>query len=179
MVFHLGPDARPSAATAAPRASAKAVSGRDRWKAVSRIDSSQFATSEPRGLPSEPRGLSPGETLDVTTGATRDEQNGVYRVGAESFVDIHCHLVPGIDDGARDWDECLAMARLAVAEGIGIAIATPHQCGSYARNDGDTIRRRVAEVQQFLDREGCRCKCSPGETCGSSRVWLAACAAAK
>lgn len=71
----------------------------------------------------------------------------------EPFVDIHCHLVPGIDDGASDWDECLEMARLAVAEGIGVAIATPHQCGSYARNDGDTIRRRVAEVQQFLDRE--------------------------
>ena len=93
----------------------------------------------------------PGETLDGATQMNKTE-NTVPE--PESFVDIHCHLVPGIDDGARDWDECLAMARLAVAEGIGIAIATPHQCGSYARNDGDTIRRRVAEVQQFLDREG-------------------------
>ncbi len=80
----------------------------------------------------------------------------------ESFVDIHCHLLPGVDDGARDWDECLQMARLAVAEGIGTAIATPHQCGSYGRNDGDTIRRHVAAVQAFLDQHQVPLRVLPG-----------------
>ena len=37
---------------------------------------------------------------------------------AEPFVDIHCHLLPGIDDGARDLSESLAMARMAVEDGI-------------------------------------------------------------
>ncbi|MEE3219098.1 MAG: CpsB/CapC family capsule biosynthesis tyrosine phosphatase, partial [Planctomycetota bacterium] len=34
------------------------------------------------------------------------------------FVDIHCHLLPGIDDGAADIDETLSMARMAVDDGI-------------------------------------------------------------
>ena len=67
-----------------------------------------------------------------------------------SFVDIHCHLLPGIDDGAEDWDATLAMARMAVADGIGTIIVTPHQQGNFAQNRGDDIRRRTAELQQVL-----------------------------
>jgi protein-tyrosine phosphatase len=70
---------------------------------------------------------------------------------AHAFVDIHCHLLPGIDDGATDVDESLAMARLAVADGITTIIATPHQLGSFAHNAGGDIRRRVAELQTQLD----------------------------
>ena len=67
-----------------------------------------------------------------------------------SFVDIHCHLLPAIDDGAADLDEALTMARLAAADGIGTIICTPHQGGNFAQNDGDLIRRRVAEFQIHL-----------------------------
>lgn len=70
--------------------------------------------------------------------------------GPEAFVDIHCHLVPEIDDGAKSWDETLAMARLAAADGTDTIIVTPHQLGAYAHNDGDLIRQRAAEVQQRL-----------------------------
>jgi protein-tyrosine phosphatase len=69
---------------------------------------------------------------------------------AISFVDIHCHLLPGIDDGARNWDESLAMARLAVDDGIGTIVATPHQLGNYGNTDGQTIRALVVELQQRL-----------------------------
>jgi len=68
------------------------------------------------------------------------------------FVDIHCHLLPGIDDGARDEEAALAMARMAVADGIRTTIVTPHQQGNYASNRGDDIRRRTAELQQSLNR---------------------------
>jgi len=71
----------------------------------------------------------------------------------EPFVDIHCHLIPGIDDGAKNWDETLAMARLAVADGIHSIVVTPHQLGNYSQNDGPTIRKRTEELQQFLSRE--------------------------
>jgi protein-tyrosine phosphatase len=71
----------------------------------------------------------------------------------EPFVDIHCHLVPGIDDGAKNWDETLAMARLAVADGIQTIVVTPHQLGSFSHNDGPTIRQRTEELQQFLSAE--------------------------
>lgn len=67
-----------------------------------------------------------------------------------SFVDIHCHLLPGIDDGASDWDATLAMARMAVADGIRTIIVTPHQQGNFAANLGDDIRRQTTELQNRL-----------------------------
>ena len=42
------------------------------------------------------------------------------------FYDIHCHILPGIDDGARDMDESIQMALLAEQDNIEIAVATPH-----------------------------------------------------
>lgn len=68
-----------------------------------------------------------------------------------ALVDIHCHLLPGIDDGAVDEAESLAMAQMAAADGVTTIIATPHQLGNYSGNRGDDIRRRVAELQQRLN----------------------------
>ena len=42
------------------------------------------------------------------------------------MIDVHSHILPGIDDGARDLEEALEMARLAVADGIRVMVATPH-----------------------------------------------------
>lgn len=42
------------------------------------------------------------------------------------MIDIHCHLLPGIDDGARDMDQALSMARVAYDNGIRFSIVTPH-----------------------------------------------------
>jgi protein-tyrosine phosphatase len=41
-------------------------------------------------------------------------------------IDLHTHILPGIDDGPSSWDEALEMARLAAADGIRIVVATPH-----------------------------------------------------
>ncbi len=46
------------------------------------------------------------------------------------MIDIHSHILPGIDDGAPDLNTSLAMAELAVADGIQVVIATPHVDGS-------------------------------------------------
>ncbi len=78
------------------------------------------------------------------------------------FTDIHCHLLPGIDDGSTDWDVTLAMARMAVGDGIGTIVTTPHQCGNYAHNDGDMIRQKVADVQAFLQQNGVPLRVLPG-----------------
>lgn len=77
------------------------------------------------------------------------------------FTDIHCHLVPGIDDGAKSLDESLAMARLAVDEGIETVICTPHQCGN-SRVLGDDIRAQVADLQTQLDHAGIALNVLPG-----------------
>lgn len=70
---------------------------------------------------------------------------------SQGWVDIHCHLVPGIDDGAQDDAELLAMARIAVVEGVDTVIATPHQLGGFRHNRGDEIRKRVQAVQELLN----------------------------
>jgi protein-tyrosine phosphatase len=54
------------------------------------------------------------------------------------LVDLHCHLLPGVDDGALDLADALAMARRAERDGIGVVCATPH-----VRHDHDV---RIAEI---------------------------------
>ncbi len=43
------------------------------------------------------------------------------------LIDIHCHLLAGLDDGPATQEEALAMCRLAYAEGTRMAAATAHQ----------------------------------------------------
>lgn len=42
------------------------------------------------------------------------------------MIDIHCHILPGFDDGARDIQDTLEMASLAQASGVRVIVATPH-----------------------------------------------------
>lgn len=42
------------------------------------------------------------------------------------MIDLHCHILPGLDDGSRDLDDSVAMARQAAADGIEVVAATPH-----------------------------------------------------
>ena len=70
------------------------------------------------------------------------------------FVDIHCHLLPGIDDGAADLRTSLQMAQMASEDGIRTIIATPHQLGGYERNSGDQIRALVRQTQEAIDQAG-------------------------
>ncbi len=78
------------------------------------------------------------------------------------MVDMHCHILPAIDDGAGDAVEALGMVRMALADGIGTMIATPHQLGSFADNDGKRILERVQEFQQLLEAERILLRIEPG-----------------
>jgi protein-tyrosine phosphatase len=49
-----------------------------------------------------------------------------------SVIDIHCHLLPEVDDGPKSWDVAVEMCRMAVADGITHAVATPHANDRYA-----------------------------------------------
>lgn len=69
------------------------------------------------------------------------------------MIDLHCHLVPGIDDGPATLEESLAMARLAVADGITLARTTPHiHVGRYD-NDLASIAAGVAALRAALAAE--------------------------
>jgi protein-tyrosine phosphatase len=78
------------------------------------------------------------------------------------MVDIHCHPLPGLDDGASGWDEALAMARMAAADGIAVIVATPHQLGTFGRNHGVAILSQADRLQQQLNQEGVAIRILPG-----------------
>jgi protein-tyrosine phosphatase len=69
-------------------------------------------------------------------------------------IDLHCHMLPGIDDGAPDREVALAMARCAVADGITVTACTPHIYPGLYDNDRDGIARAIAAFQDVLDEEG-------------------------
>lgn len=65
-----------------------------------------------------------------------------------AVIDTHCHILPGLDDGAASLDEALTMARIAVADGVHRIVATPHQEGWSA-----AACQRVQAAVQNLQRE--------------------------
>lgn len=68
------------------------------------------------------------------------------------MIDLHCHLLPGIDDGAADLDESVAMGRLAAAEGTTLIVATPHlRQGRFWNAGRATLEALAAEVAQRLE----------------------------
>jgi len=69
-------------------------------------------------------------------------------------LDTHCHLLPGIDDGARDVEEAAAIAEALVAYGITRVVVTPHVHRDLYPNTRATILPVVAETQAALARRG-------------------------
>jgi len=70
------------------------------------------------------------------------------------MFDLHCHILPGIDDGAADLGVSMAMARAFVADGVSVVACTPHILPGLYPNSGPEIRKAVGRLQQALDREG-------------------------
>ena len=70
------------------------------------------------------------------------------------MIDTHCHILPGLDDGARDMETALEMARIAHRDGIRAIIATPHVNLETCLPSRETIRARTAELSEALAREG-------------------------
>jgi protein-tyrosine phosphatase len=70
------------------------------------------------------------------------------------MIDLHCHILPGIDDGSPDLATSLEMARIAVADGITTTFCTPHIYPGLYENNGPDIERRVANLQLVLNDKG-------------------------
>ncbi len=78
------------------------------------------------------------------------------------LTDLHCHMLPGIDDGARDLEQALAMARIARADGIATALLTPHHLNGVYSNPADAIRSAVANFRLELQRAAIDLQILPG-----------------
>lgn len=69
------------------------------------------------------------------------------------MIDLHCHMLPGIDDGAPDMPTALAMARAAIADGIEITACTPHIFPGRYDNSRQTIEWSAQALRQALHEE--------------------------
>lgn len=79
------------------------------------------------------------------------------------MIDIHSHILPGIDDGALTMEEAISMARLAVDEGIKKVIATPHHQNGRFFNSKQDILEKVEELNDVLQRENIPLEVLPGQ----------------
>ena len=69
------------------------------------------------------------------------------------MIDIHTHILPGVDDGAQHLQESLELARAAVAEGITGVIATPHHRNGRYLNEAENVTASVLLLQEALREE--------------------------
>ncbi len=65
------------------------------------------------------------------------------------MVDIHCHILPGLDDGADTLETSIQMAEMAIADGITHVVGTPHANSTY-KFDPELIRQRRDELQSAV-----------------------------
>lgn len=79
------------------------------------------------------------------------------------MIDLHCHLLYGIDDGAQTQDQALALARQAVQEGIEYSVLTPHHRNGHYNNYAADIRQATADFQTLLDQEQIPLTVFPGQ----------------
>lgn len=66
---------------------------------------------------------------------------------------MHTHVLPGVDDGAKDWDTCLEMLWRSAQFGVGAVIATPHFTPWHEGPDGKKIRALCLEAQKKYERK--------------------------
>src|SRR6202007_1217000 len=68
------------------------------------------------------------------------------------MVDLHCHILPGLDDGPATREESMAMAESAIADGITHVVATPHSSSEYLFDFRNVCRLRDELQAEVGDR---------------------------
>lgn len=71
----------------------------------------------------------------------------------DGHADLHTHILPGVDDGARDLDQAMILIRMAYADGTRHLFLTPHYRGKYRRNGPDRLRGDFAALQALVRRQ--------------------------
>ena len=78
------------------------------------------------------------------------------------MIDWHSHILPGIDDGAADIEQSVAMASALSEAGFGTVYCTPHLMRGCYEAGNDQVRRAVADLQERLDSSGIPLSLQPG-----------------
>ena len=110
-------------------------------------------------------------TVGGRSNTNREETVAAERLFAPrdgKFVDIHCHCLPGLDDGPESVEESLALCRMLMDDNIGLVVATPHQLGRFeTRTSTERIHKGVQRLNHELRRCGFDLTVLPG-----AEVWL-------
>ncbi len=83
------------------------------------------------------------------------------------MIDLHSHLLPGLDDGSPDLQTSLAMAKMAVEDGTRLMACTPHRTPGLYDTTADQIRSSVSAFRTELDKAGI-----PLTICGGSDIHI-------
>ncbi len=78
------------------------------------------------------------------------------------MIDLHTHLLPGIDDGSKSLEETRAIIAGYIELGFTAAVVTPHIRSGMFDNDEDHIRRLTEEIQEDIEQQGVAFKILPG-----------------
>ncbi len=73
---------------------------------------------------------------------------------AAPFVDIHCHLLPGVDDGAANVDESLRLIEQGIEDGVGAWVLTPHVMTAFTEEIDERHRAAFAELMEAVEQRG-------------------------
>jgi protein-tyrosine phosphatase len=78
------------------------------------------------------------------------------------MIDLHTHILPGIDDGLESEDEAVEFARMAAGDGIETIVATPHCKDGSWENNREGILEKVARLRSRLEQEQIAVELLPG-----------------
>ena len=79
------------------------------------------------------------------------------------MIDIHTHILPGLDDGSSSVEDTIAMAKAAVSEGITAMVATPHHGNDYFDNEAASIQDAVGQMNRILQQHYIPLTIMPGQ----------------
>jgi protein-tyrosine phosphatase len=74
--------------------------------------------------------------------------------GVDEMIDLHAHILPGLDDGAKTLEESIQMCWISYRDGVGTMVATPHTLNGLYQNDRSTILTKVAELNEVIRKLG-------------------------
>jgi protein-tyrosine phosphatase len=68
------------------------------------------------------------------------------------MIDLHLHLLPGLDDGAKTLEESIQMCWISYKDGVRTIVATPHTLNGLYHNDRETILAKLQELNTALNK---------------------------
>jgi protein-tyrosine phosphatase len=83
-------------------------------------------------------------------------------MGTTMLIDVHCHIIPGVDDGAKNINIALDMCKIAQVDGTHGIIATPHYIHGVINNSLEVVHEKVAELNNHLRQQQIAVDIYPG-----------------